>query len=341
MSFTPETLLRHWQTLRLIPRHPRRTTAGELREHLAAAGFQVGKRTVERDLQMLSRLFPLVSEESTKPYSWSWQQDVPAFDVPGVSAGEALTLLMAREHLRLALPASTLAQMQPYFRMAEQKLAGSEPSGARLRNWLSQVRVIPPAQPLCPPGIDANVQSVIQEALILRRQCRVGYLRKGADTPESYPAHPLGLVQRGTLLYLVCTVREYQDVRLLALHRIRSAELLASAAERPHGFDLDVYISGGAFGWGPGQPIHLEAAFTPQAGSHLEETPLAGDQTLDTLPDGRLRITAGVLLTQQLEWWLLGFGDAVEVLAPPALRARMAARLREAARRYDSPGTEN
>ncbi|MBL8474291.1 MAG: WYL domain-containing protein, partial [Rhodocyclaceae bacterium] len=75
--------------------------------------------------------------------------------------------------------------------------------------------------------------------------------------------------------------------------------------------------------------------------SHLEETPLAGDQTLDTLPDGRLRITAGVLLTQQLEWWLLGFGDAVEVLAPPALRAHMAARLREAARRYDSPETEN
>ncbi|MDD5295822.1 MAG: hypothetical protein PHU46_02815 [Rhodocyclaceae bacterium] len=122
MSFTPDTLLRQWQTLRLIPRHPARISAGDLRERLVAEGFEVGKRTVERDLLALSRLFPLVADERSKPFGWSWQKDAPAFDLPGVAPSEALTLLMAREHLRPLLPASVLSRMQPYFRMAEQKL---------------------------------------------------------------------------------------------------------------------------------------------------------------------------------------------------------------------------
>lgn len=71
MSFTPETLLRHWQTLRLIRRYPKNTTAAELCCSLEAEGFKVGKRTVERDLQALSRIFPLLVDERSKPFGWS------------------------------------------------------------------------------------------------------------------------------------------------------------------------------------------------------------------------------------------------------------------------------
>jgi predicted DNA-binding transcriptional regulator YafY len=56
VSFTPETLLRQWQTLRMIPRHPRKVTATLLRESLNQDGFTVGKRTVERDLQSLAMI---------------------------------------------------------------------------------------------------------------------------------------------------------------------------------------------------------------------------------------------------------------------------------------------
>jgi WYL domain len=45
---------------------------------------------------------------------------------------------------------------------------------------------------------------------------------------------------------------------------------------------------------------------------HLRETPLSADQTIT------------VQWTPQLEWWLLGFGAGVTVLAPAALRDKIA-----------------
>jgi predicted DNA-binding transcriptional regulator YafY len=53
---------------------------------------------------------------------------------------------------------------------------------------------------------------------------------------------------------------------------------------------------------------------------HLAERPLSADQTLKPTADGQVEARASVLNTQELRWWLLGFGDAVEVLGPAPLR---------------------
>lgn len=52
------------------------------------------------------------------------------------------------------------------------------------------------------------------------------------------------------------------------------------------------------------------------------------------LPDGRVKVAATVRETLQLRWWLQGFGDAVEVLAPPALRQQQAETAHRLAVRY-------
>jgi predicted DNA-binding transcriptional regulator YafY len=45
-------------------------------------------------------------------------------------------------------------------------------------------------------------------------------------------------------------------------------------------------------------------------------------------------VQATVADTQQLRWWLLGFGDKVEVLGPAGLRAEFAALAARLAARY-------
>ena len=124
------------------------------------------------------------------------------------------------------------------------------------------------------------------------------------------------------------------DVRLLALHRCLAAEGLDVPAQVPVGFDLDKYVTQGAFGWGQGDCIRLEAVFSSEAGSHLYETPLSTDQVIETQSDGQLRVVAMVRATQQLTWWLLAFGDAVEVLAPQGLREAIAVKAKGMAARY-------
>lgn len=333
MSFTPETLLRHWQTLRLIPRYPQKATAADLCSALEAEGFAVGKRTVERDLQALSRIFPLLVDERAKPYGWSWNRDAAAFDLPGLSLSESLTLLMAHEHLRAVLPSSTINQMAPYFRLAEQKLQALD-GRSGVAEWLSKVRIIPANQPLIAPRIDSQVLAWMQQGLLENRQCEVQYRKKDVGEAEQYPVHPLGLIQRGQVVYLVCTIKAYPDIRILAVHRIQNVELLDVAASCPKGFDLDRYIASGAFGWSAANPIQFLADFNADAGSHLQETPLSEDQIIEVLADGRLRVSASVQETQQLLWWLLGFGDGVEVLEPPSLRQKIIDKVKGVAELY-------
>ena len=77
--------------LRCIPRYPRKVTARELMERIQSEGYSITKRTVERDLQAMSAIFPLVADEREKPYGWSWSVDAPSFDLPGLSPSQALT----------------------------------------------------------------------------------------------------------------------------------------------------------------------------------------------------------------------------------------------------------
>ena len=58
-------------------------------------------------------------------------------------------------------------------------------------------------------------------------------------------------------------------------------------------------------------------------GSHLYGTPLSLDQTISVLDNDHLKLTATVENTEQFRWWLLGFGERVEIIAPAQLRETM------------------
>lgn len=319
----PDTLLRQWQMLRMIPRYPQKITAKVLHEKLQDEQFDVAKRTIERDLLSLSEMFPLVSDERNKPYGWSWSKDAPVFNLPGLSHNEALTLAMVEQHLNSLLPSSTLSQLQPYFKAAKQHLSNI-PQNERARSWLNKVRAVPPSQPLLPPSIKPAVQHTVYEALLADKQLEIKYLKRGEDKAVEYRIHPLAAVQRGSITYLYCRVFDYEDLRTLALHRIQSATMLEDAAKSPAGFSIDEAINSGKFGFGEGRQIRLEAIFCHGAGDHLFETPLSSEQTLTELEDGNVKLIATVADIPQLSWWLLGLGDGVEVIKPAALRQSIA-----------------
>ena len=103
---------------------------------------------------------------------------------------------------------------------------------------------------------------------------------------------PLGLVQQGPRLYLVCRYRGYDNERNLAQHRILSAEMSTLKFDRPKEFDLKKYYDDGRFGFGKGEKIRLTFRIERAAGLLLLEAPLSTDQQAVELDDGRLEITA-------------------------------------------------
>ena len=333
MRKSGDTLLRQWQLLRLLPPYPRKKTAGDLQTRLGEEGYRTTKRSVERDLHALSEMFAIVVDDREKPYGWSWQKDAPILDVPGLTMSQALTFALVQRYLEPLLPSSLVNEIGPYFKAAAQQLS-ARPKRRGIPSWTEKIRVIHPAQTLRPPKINRGVQSAIYDALLNDRQVNLVYHRRGGAGPVEYTAHILGIVQRGPVFYIVCTLFRYQDVRLLALHRILSATLLAEEAVRPKDFDLDEYIQQGALDFGVGKKVRLEALFTVTAAEHLHETPLSDDQTIVPADEGWVRVSATVNDTPQLAWWLLAFGEQVEVLKPAGLRKDMAASAAAMARNY-------
>jgi predicted DNA-binding transcriptional regulator YafY len=199
--------------------------------------------------------------------------------------------------------------MEGFFSQARRNL-GPDSSARLEREWPGKVRVVATSQPLLPPKIAPGVFEVVSEALYSNRWLQLDY-RNSAGKRNQVEVMPLGLVQQGPRLYLVCRYRGYDNERNLALHRILSAEMSTLTFARPKEFDLEKYDDDGRFGFGEGEKIRLAFRIERNAGLHLLESPLSNDQQVVELDDGKLEITATVIDSAMLEWWLRGFGDTI------------------------------
>jgi predicted DNA-binding transcriptional regulator YafY len=319
-----DTLLRQWELLRSIPRAPRKIDVASLVAKLQAAGYKTTKRSIQRDLNLLSSVFPLICDDRSQTYGWSWSGDAPTFDLPAMDGPTALTLRLIEQFIPTLLPSTIRNQLAPQFERARAVLSANPDN--TLRQWADCVRVVPREMPLLAPKFSNDAVRVVYDALLAGRRFVADYRSRSNDTDEvkSYEVNPLGLVVRGTVLYLVCTLWDYQDIRQLALHRILTANPTDKPVMRPDAFNLDEYIQSGEFQYPVGPPIQLKAKFSRGAAAHLVETPLSDDQVIESLDADHVCVTATVRDTAQLDWWLLGFGSAVVVLEPVALADRVA-----------------
>jgi predicted DNA-binding transcriptional regulator YafY len=319
-----DTLLRQWELLRSIPRAPRKIDVASLVAKLQAAGYKTTKRSIQRDLNLLSSVFPLICDDRSQTYGWSWSADAPTFDLPAMDGPTALTLRLIEQFIPTLLPLPIRNQLAPQFERARAVLGANPDNG--LRQWADCVRVVPREMPLIAPKFNNDAVRVVYDALLAGRRFAADYRSRAGDTDEvkTYEVNPLGLVVRGNLLYLVCTLWDYKDIRQLALHRVLTASPIDKPVTRPEGFNLDGYIQSGEFQYPVGPPIQLRAKFSRGAAAHLVETPLSDDQVIESLDAEHVCVSATVRDTAQLDWWLLGFGSAVLVLEPTALAVRIA-----------------
>lgn len=307
-----ETLLRQWAMLRLIPRHPRRIDTGTLQHELEKLGYDITLRTIQRDLNKISAVLPLVSDQS-KPQGWWWEADADLLEIPGLDPQAALVFKMAEQHLAQVMPQSTLSALRPWFRAATGVLQNQSAGAAA---WLDKIRIIPRGQPLLPPVVNPEVQATVVQAVFEGYRLTITYTPYGTTEAKEYEVNPLALVQRDHLLYIVCTLWDYQNPMLIVMHRIKSASMLERLACWPEGFDLDEYIEQGGLSYRIGPPILITAQVDASVATILFETPLAPDQQLTTHADGTYTLNATVPDTKELRTWLRGFGKLVRIDRP-------------------------
>ena len=323
------TLQRQWEMMRILPASRSDSIASgnwqkasEIKVKLNAKGYEVSVRTVQRDLNELAEIFPIeLNDKNPQDYGWRWIKGAN-LDIPGMSVPEALAMSLVETQMKQFLPVSMLEGLQGVFSQAQSKLYKAEKfNNNHSKDWLNKVRVVAPTQPMLPPEVNHEIQANIYQALFDSKQIKAVYKPIGNDKSKEYLLHPLGLILRGGVSYLVASAWEYNELRLYALHRFNSVESLSEMVITPQGFKLDKAIAAGLAEFAnQGEPIQLDIRCSASAANHLFETPLSNDQTIETDVDGWSRLTASVNDTWQLHWWLLGQGAEVEVCSPSHLR---------------------
>ncbi len=327
-------LVRQLAMLKRIPRHPHKISTRAIRDLLEAEGFEVSQRTVQRDLNGLAKnLMGLETDGNPDAAGWYWNSEAKINDIPGIDPPTALSFKLVQAFLEDKVPPAVLDLLHPYFQRADTVLGALDRTG--YARWTNKIQILPRTQPLMPAGIKQDIIDIIYEALFEERQFRGRYHRRDGDAAE-YDLHPLGLVFRESVVYLVATVWNYGEPRHFALHRFLRCTLLEGESSSPAGFDLEAYVKQGTFEYvdPEAETIRFEALFEARTAQHLEETPLSQDQILTPDEEGWVRVTATVKNTLQLRWWLLGFGDQVVALQPETLRDEFARIAETMWRRY-------
>ena len=324
MRKATDTTFRYLALLQMMPVYPKSLSTEDIRQKLCNDNpdYNVDIRTIQRDLDKLSTIFPISCESKGRANYWFWTDRNALAQIPAMSQSTALALKLAEAHLTAIMPPPTFELLAKYFQHADKVLQES-----KLGKWSEKTYLIGRGPVLIAPTIKQDVQAAVYAALLEDKQFEVDYQSKKQDNTNRYTLNPLGIVVRNNIVYLVATAWDYQDPRHYVLHRMSHAELLTQRSKPIAGFNLTNYVEQEKEFSYPlsNKKIKLRALFFNGAAIHLTEAKLSIDQKITTKQKNQMLLEATVADTAELRWWLRGFGSSVKVLAPSALQKEFAA----------------
>lgn len=284
------------------------------------AEFGVSHRTAQRMTEALETTFANVTTEDGTDRRRRWRISDPALDrlhPRQESAVEALEIAVrsAQEQGRLR-HARALGDIRDGLlsRLSPKEALRTEADAEAVLSALGQV---------ARPGPRVSLRPEVTEAVIeaLRGPFRLRVRYGDALAPERV-IEPHGLLL-GHRSYLAARQPSRGETLLnFRMDRIRSAECLDESFALQPGFSLDEYAAQ-AFGvyQDPEQYGEVVWRFAPEAADRAAEFRFHPRQTLERQDDGSLIVRFHAAGWLEMAWHLYQWGDKVEVLAPPGLRA--------------------
>ncbi len=289
----------------------------------------VSVRTVYRDLEALSAAgVPVVTEAG--PGGGCRLMDGYRFPLRGLrpDEAEALLILGVPAVLRELGLAGALTAAHRQIRVTAGLTAGALVH-LDMPRWFGGQEEVPCLRDLA-------------RALRLGRKLAIRY-----PPPDREPrvVGPLGLVNKAGTWYLVAhSGAGAGDVRVFRAGRVSAARVLPEPVERPAGFELAAFWARWSAEFEASRPrLEVRLAASPDALAAFSEVfgPAAAAALEAAEPpgqDGWRVVTLSFEHERAAVHRLAGFGDQVEVLDPPAVRAALLATAREILGRYQAGG---
>lgn len=328
-------ILRNLVMVDSIPVYPQQgSTTAAIHRTLLDEGYEISKRTVQRDLEKLAEWAALDYEDDERGYR-RWFRDLKKPDVMDVvPASEAFLLVLSEKLLRKTVPVNLSEKLEEWLNKADAKLSAKH----LFSNWKSKVNVVSDSYPLIYDEchIDEEYKKVIYDCVLNEEQLQISYQSNKSEQSKDYTLNPLGLIIRDQSHYLVATKDITPEApQLFLFHRILFAEKLYLDITTPKTFSIEDYFAKNPTGWLLGDKVEgIILKVKGYALDVLTHNKLSQDQVLEQYDDTWWKVTFSCYPTYDLISWILKFSQDVICEAPSELRINVFKRLKRSLDNY-------
>jgi predicted DNA-binding transcriptional regulator YafY len=278
-----------------------------------AEACAVSRRTIYRDLSTLEAAgIDVLYQPEHQGYQLvrdCWLQPTQLED------NEALALLLLSRHACAHAPFGLVRHARTGLAKVVQALPGE------LRSRLTISGELIP-EDSAPPELPPDRQSVhetILSALAHRRRLLLTYREHVQSPRETTRLSLYRLARIASRWSLVGHSSADRKVRILEIARIERIELTDEPYTIPPRFRLERFLENRGH-VAPARRHEVRLRFSSHAAPTVRDTPRSRGERLHAGPDGVIDLFLDVEHLDEIVLWVIGFGDQVEVLEPPALK---------------------
>jgi len=294
-----------------------------------ARDLEVSRRTVFRDLNMLELAhIPYFYDQQSGGYSISDHFFLPPVNL---TLPEAMSILI----LASGLGKSADFPLAGQSARAAVKLESVLPPAIRQQIGSVLDRVDMSLGPVARHEKLDDIFYTIAGAVGKRRICRIVYISFHEHQQVTTFIHPLRMIFVGKAWYLLAYSARHRQVRTFKLGRIRKITVTNRTFRWPEDVDPSKHF-GSAWSMIPeGKIYNIRLRFEAKVAGNVAEVMWHPSQQVRWLDDGSMEYEVKVDGLGEITWWILGYGDQVEVLAPAVLRRRIRQVASTVLERYD------
>jgi predicted DNA-binding transcriptional regulator YafY len=311
---------------RMLQIHGRLSEGKRLNSRQLARELEVSYKTVQRDIDFMRERLELPIDYDARAHGFFYSRPVTQFPSVTISEGELVALFVARK----ALEQYRGTAFEKPLHMAFAKLTAALPDQIAF-GWEDLDEAVSFRGGTTGRGIaDLQVFKAVSQTVLRSRELEFGYRKLAdGDPAERRRVQPLHLGCFENQWYLIAQDLARGAIRTFVLSRMIEVKETGRRFVRPAGFSPDQFLAD-SFGITAGlKPQRVRLRFNAFAARLIRERLWHSSQKLRELADGEIELELRVGVAPELERWLLGWGDRVQIIEPVQLRAA----IHESARR--------
>ena len=280
--------------------------------------LEVSSKTIQRDIEFMRYQLGLPIEYDQLHFGFVYTEPVANFPNIQVSEGEIVALFVAQKALQQYCGTPFEAPLRAAFRKIEHGLKD------RITFSWSDLNAAISFRSAGQSLADLEAFEVLSHAVLESAEIEFRYRKLRGTAAETRRVRPYHLGCVDNQWYLFAFDLDRKQLRTFALPRIREPRRTGVRFRRPANFSIGKFLesSFGVF-QGDGRTT-VRVRFQSFAAQLVRERMWHHSQKIKELRDGGLELQLRLGSLEEIERWILSWGDQAEVLEPARLQQRLA-----------------